>query len=352
MTRGRDSHAHVDWKHLAVYGVLLAVVLVIGGVAVWSFVARQALAIEPEPLPKITVVGTAASSPLAAAWVKLLTRADMQTTLVQLEQLDPIEGVILFCDVPSIPPPLLQRLETFVQRGGSLAFAGQPPVTAIGKLHLEAEPGRSDATIVFSQSVSPVLARLRPGHELRSAAADVAFLEETPRMIVDARWKESARAAVMHMEVDGSRYLWFGLRPDRLVGDDPQLHLLLRTAFRWVAGQPVSDGAIGAPQLAKTLTPDARLEARKQRFAFSVDRQKDNHDTFTIRMSNRGPAAITNPTVRVWLPPGVKRVALSGDLLMRRNATLTGLPEDGSCLVSVPRLSKNQNRVIKLRIAK
>ena len=169
-------------------------------------------------------------------------------------------------------------------------------------------------------------------------------------MNIDARWRENARAAMMHIEVDGARCLWFGIDPNALFNpDDRQLLLLLRTAFRWAAGQPVSDGAIGAPQLAKTLTPDARRDARVNRFAFTVDRLP-NRNQFGIRMTNRGGRPLMNPTVKIWLPPGVTQVGLGGDFIMRRNATLTGVPEEGACLVSLPSLTRNEDRVMKLRI--
>lgn len=342
--------AHVDWKHLVIYGGVVCLVVAVGGLAIWSFIEKQSLVIAPEALPKITVVTSDAHSRLAAAWVTLLTRAEMQATLVPLDKFDPIEGVVVFCEVPEIPPQLAQLLHKFVQHGGAIAFVGVPPSTPIGSLQMTAESGMSDASIRLSESVSPTLARLNPGYELQSRRAPVALLKESPRMVVDARWSESARAAVMHVEDDGARSVWFGFDPDALVRkDDPQLLLLLRTTFRWVSGQPVSDGAVGAPQLAKTLAPDARREARASHFAFSVDRTTRGN-SLSIRMTNRGKGPIENPTVMVWLPPRVKRVALGGDFLMRRNATLTGVPAEGACLISLPSLTRNEDRVMKLRV--
>jgi len=343
-------HAHVHWKHLAIYGGVMCVVVIIGGLAIWSFLEKQSLVVAPEALPKVTVVTSDAHSRLAAAWVSLLTRAEMQATLVPIDKLDPIEGVILFCDVPQIPQKLGAALDQFVQRGGALAFAGMPPNLAIGGLHLTAESGTSDASIKLSEAVSPTLARLNPGYEIPAHKTLVALLDESPRMVIDARWKDNARAAVMHMEDAGARYVWMGFDPDALLRkDDPQLLLLMRTAFRWVAGQPISDGAVGPAQLAKALTPGARREAREQRFAFSVDRTSQQN-TLSIRMTNRGGANIQNPTVMVWLPRSVKRVALAGDFVMRRRATLTGVPEEAACLVTLPSLARNEDRLMKLKV--
>ena len=153
----------------------------------------------------------------------------------------------------------------------------------------------------------------------------------------------------MHEEISGARYLWFGIDPDSVVRDETQLYVMLRTAFRWAAGQPVSDGACGTPQTAKTLTPDARQDAREQRFIFSVDRSKDPN-LLTVRMINGGGRPLTNPTVKVWMPPRVTKVALGGDVIMRRNATITGVPEEGACLISLPSLTRNEERVLKLEI--
>jgi hypothetical protein len=126
---------------------------------------------------------------------------------------------------------------------------------------------------------------------------------------------------------------------------------MLRTAFRWVAGQPVSDGAVGDADQAKTLTAGARRQAREERFAFSVDPLGKKQNAFSIRMMNRGGRPIENPTVKIWLPPGVTEVALAGDFIMKRRASLTGVPEEGACLISLPSLTRNEERVMKIRIA-
>jgi len=115
------------------------------------------------------------------------------------------------------------------------------------------------------------------------------------------------------------------------------------------AGQPVSDGAVGAPRTAKTLTAAARKEARDNGFAFSVDRAKDL-SLLTVRMINRGGRPLANPTLKIWMPPRVTKVALAGDMIMRRNATLTSVPEEGACLMSLPLLTRNEERVLKLEI--
>lgn len=345
----RRHDARVDWKHLVVPGLALTVVLIIGAIAIWSFIERQSLVIQPETLPKITIVTSSTTSRLAASWVRLLTKAEMNPTLVPLETFDPIEGVVVFCDIPEIPPRTVTLLEEFIRKGGALVFVGTPPQTPIGQYHLTADEGLSDWSFKLGENSSPVLARLDPGIVFSVRRSKVALLKESPRMGVDARWSEKSRAVAIHEEVQGARYLWFGFDPDAITGDDATLLLMLRTAFRWAAGQPVSDGAVGAPQTAKTLTPNARKEARENGFAFSVDRAKDP-TLLTVRMINRGGNVLANPTVKIWMPPRVTRVALGGDVIMRRSATITGVPEEGACLVSLPSLGRSEDRVLKLEI--
>jgi hypothetical protein len=346
----RRHEAHVHWKHLAAYGAVMVVVLVIGGLALWSFFEKQSLVVDPEALPKLTVVTIDSNSRLAAAWVTLLTKAGLQATLVPLEKFDRVEGVIVFCGVPSIPPRLVPVLDAFARRGGSLAFAGIPPATPIGKLHLSAKPGTSDRALKLSESASPVLARLNPGSEIQTQQSAVAMLDESPQMIVDARWRDKARAAVMHMEDGDARYLWLGFDPDALVlKDDVQMMLLLRTAFRWAAGQPVSEGAVGADALAKAFTPESRRDARDRHFAFSVDRLS-NPKFFLLHIANRGTKPIDNPSVQVWLPPRTTKLAVAGALFMKSNVAITDVHEERAWVISAQRLVPGEDRRIKLEI--
>ncbi len=321
-----------------------------GAIALWSFFEKQSLVTVPDPLPKVTVVTMNVNSRLAAAWVNLLTRAGLQATLVPMDKLDSIEGVVVLCDVPAIPPKPSAALDAFVRHGGSLAFAGIPPSTAIGKLRLSAEEGSSDTAIKLSEPASPILARLNPGSEVQMRSASVALLKESPEMNVDARWREKARAAVMHMEQDGARFLWMGFDPDALVEkDDRQMLLLIRSAFRWAAGQPVSEGAVGDATTARTLTPESRRDARAARFAFGVDRLT-NPRLFLLHVANRGPKPIGNPSVMIWMPPHTSDAAVAGDLFMRRNVSLTAIQGERAWVVSVPRLGPNEERIVKLKV--
>ena len=341
---------HVPWKHVLWYVPVVAVVFIVGALAIWSFIERQSLVFEPEPLPKVTLVTADPRSRLTAAWVRLLTASELQPTLVSVDQLEVLQGTVVICDLWAIPPKLDEALTRFTARGGSVAILGAPPSTAIGSVHLVADAGESDRGIRLSESVSPILARLNPGYDIAARKATVTFLKESPRMTIDARWDGNSRAAVMHMEQEGRRYLWIGFDPDAVNAQDPQLALLLRTAFRWVAGQPVSDGAVGDAAQARILTPEARRLAREQGFAFSVD-PLGRRGGFSIRMVNRGGRTIRNPTVKIWLPPGVTQVALGGDFIMKRRASLTSVPEEGACLISLPSLGRNEERLMKIKIA-
>lgn len=346
-TRHHESRVH--WKHLALYLPVLLVVAFLGAVAIWSFIERQSLVIAAEPLPRVTLVTADPSSPLTASWVRLLTSAEMEPTLVPVDQVETLQGVVVLCELPVVPPALVHSLDAHLRRGGAIAFLGTPPSTPIGALHLNAERGMSDNALKLSESASPVLARLNPGDEFAVKPSEVALLKETPRMHVDARWKTNARAVIMHLESDDARVLWMGWKPDALPAKNQHIMLLMRTAFRWLGGQPVSDGAIGDLAQASTLDPDARRLARSEHFAFSVDRLRDT-GMFSVRMTNRGGRRIENPTVQVWLPPGVTQVALGGDWLMKRGASIGGNPQAGACVISLRSLNRNEDRVMKLKI--
>jgi hypothetical protein len=349
------AHRHealVDWKHLVIYGAIVAVVIVIGVVAIWSFLQRQSLlSIQSEPLPKVTVVTADPNSKLAAAWVKMLSGAGLAATLVPLETFDPIEGVVIFCDIPEIPPRLAVLLEEFVRRGGALAFAGTPPRTAIGDLRLMADSGMSDDAIRMSENASPALARLDPNDAIPMNPVPVAFLKESPRMVVDARWAGNSRAVAVHVENKGARYAWFGLDPAACVRDkEQQLIVMLKNTFRWVVGQPLSDAAIGDAQVARTLAMSARRDAQNIRFTWNAERSPTDPDVLMLELENESGARILNPTVKIWLPPGVTKVALGSDWIARRNVTLTGLPEEGACVITMPKLGRNEVRRLKLVI--
>ncbi|HEV2721155.1 MAG TPA: hypothetical protein VG323_14125 [Thermoanaerobaculia bacterium] len=340
--------ARVEWKHVALYVPLLVLVVLLGAYALWSFFERQSLVVDPIPLPKVTVVTASPSSHLAASWVRLLTDAELQPTLVTADKVEALEGVIVLCDIWSLPPAFSARLDRFLNGGGAVVVIGPPPATPIAGLHLTADAGLSDNAVKFSETSSPLLARQLPGDVVSLRPANVAFLKETPRMAVDARWRTNARAAVMHMENGRTRCVWIGVDADALPpGGSNSFTLLVRTAFRWAGGEAISDGAVGAATETKMFSPDSRRSARGARFAFSVDRLQ-SHDAFGVRMVNRGPAPLENPTVKVWLPPNVREAKLAGDLVMRHNASVAAIPDQRACLVALPSLARNEERVLKL----
>jgi hypothetical protein len=325
--RAKHHEAHVAWKHIAVYLPVVLVVIFLGGLALWSFIERQSLVVVPEPIPRVTLVTADAGSPLTAAWVKLLNAAAIETTVLRAESGVAADGLVARC-------------------GNGVAILGMPPPDA--PVHLAATRGTSDDAIKLAETVSPVLARLSPGAELPARPAPVAFLEETPQMHVDARWRTNARAVVMHMETGGTRVLWIGLQPDA-IAPNQSLLLMLRTGFRWLGGQAISDGASGDTAQAASMAPAARRRARDERLTFSFDRLRDRNK-FAVRMENRGKRRIVHPTVQLWLPPGVTRVALGGDWIMRRGATLNAGQQDGVCVLSLPSLAPNEARVLKLEV--
>ena len=345
--RSRHHEGHVAWKHVALYASVVLLVTFLGGFAIWSYFERQSLVIVPHPLPRLTLVTADPRSPLTAAWVRLLTDAAIEPALVPASQAQNLQGVVALCDLSDVPAPIAASIAQHLRRGGGVLILGAPPATPIGPLHLAADRGTSDDGFKVSESPSPILARLNPGSELPARRGPVPFLSETPRMHVDARWRVGARAAVMHMDLGSARVLWFGLQPDA-VPESPALLLMLRTGVRWLGGQPVSDGAVGDATQAAAMAPAARRLARSERFAFSVEPLRDG-DSFGVRMANRWNRPIASPTVQVWLPPGASRVALGGDWIMRRGATLSADGENGACVISLPSLGRDEERLLKLR---
>src|SRR5205809_2786711 len=144
LLRRFHDEGKVQWKHIAVYVPVLLLVVLIGAFVLWSFFEKQSVLIEPAPLPKVTLITTDATSPFTAAWVRLLTDAEMQPALTTLDKVEMLQGVVVLCNVPSLPPVLANDISNFVKRGGALAVIGQPPSVPIGSLTLSADSGMSD----------------------------------------------------------------------------------------------------------------------------------------------------------------------------------------------------------------
>src|SRR5712691_9419771 len=140
----RIHEARVEWKHIAIYLALVLLVVIVGSLALWSFFEKQSLQIEPAPLPKVMLITADPRSRLTAAWVRLLTDDEMQPTLVPLEKVEVLQGVVALCDLPSIPPALAKDLADFIRRGGAIAVLGPPPATLVGNVSFTADLGTSD----------------------------------------------------------------------------------------------------------------------------------------------------------------------------------------------------------------
>jgi hypothetical protein len=351
-----ERHEHRnDWRTIAFYGVVSLLVLGIGGFALLTFFRRESLrrSIAAEPLPRVTVVTSDPANHLAAAWTDLLTRAGVSATLVSSDHYTrPVTapGVIALCDVEVISPQLEAAIATQLREHGGVLLLGSVAKSEALRSFTTAK-GISSGVVRFGDAPSPLLARVDPGHEVGARTSEIALLEETPAMSVDARWSGNARAAIAHLATGGGRIVWFGLDPSELnFRDDRHLALLLRTTLRWIDGQPVSDGAVGSLAAAKALTAQARMEARRKRFTFSVDRLGDA-GPLGVRIVNRGSARLANPTVKLWLPSGSERVVLDADILMRRGIALTPVEGEQAVLISLPSMGRGEERVLKLRIA-
>ena len=167
-------------------------------------------------------------------------------------------------------------------------------------------------------------------------------------MTVDARWAEGSKAAIVHFRAEGGRILWFGFDPSKLWNPgDNQLGLMLRTAFRWVSSQPVSEAAAGLPASARTLTPAARLEVRKQGLSWSFDRLAED-GAFILRVRNGSKELLPNATVKVWYPERIEGLELEGSWFSRRGVDVIDLEEERSALISLGGLRGHEDRLIKV----
>ncbi|HJT18696.1 MAG TPA: hypothetical protein VJ853_14970, partial [Thermoanaerobaculia bacterium] len=92
LLRRLHDEGKVQWKHIAIYVPVLLLVVIIGAFALWSFFEKQTVrAVEPVPLPKISLITADPRSPFTAAWVRLLTDAEMQPTLVPLDKVEVLQ---------------------------------------------------------------------------------------------------------------------------------------------------------------------------------------------------------------------------------------------------------------------
>lgn len=349
------EHRGISWKALVFYGVASTIVLIVGALALHFFFEKQSLkkSVASEPLPPVLIVVETADDPFGAAWVKLLTEADFSPTLVTLENFRPTDGVLVLCNLSKTNPAMVRSIEAHKKKGGALALLGAVPEALREVTGISTEAGVSGSAIKIGETVSPILARVHPGYEVGMRQGETPLLIEAPDTIVDARWRESARAVVAHRSDDLSRTVWFGFDPSRLyTRGDRHLGLMLRTAFRWASGQPVSDGAAGsAPAVARALAPSARVESRGMRLSFSIDRL-EKLGYFSVRVTNKGNIRLQNPTIQFWLPPGTKRVELVGSFISRRQVSLVPVEGEGAVLITLPSLSAGEDRVMRLRATK
>lgn len=345
----RHEHRR-DWRPIVFYATVSLLVLVIAVFVLWTFFEKQALQreIAAESLPKIAVIYDAPEARLAAAWVSVLTDAGFSATLVPQESDTPTgESLPALCSSTPLPP----RLRTFINgrlaEGEGLLILGSSPPRLLAPL--KTTVAKSSGAIRIVKSPSPIVARVQPEYEIGASSVDVHTIEETPAMSVDARWSNDSRAAVAHFGIDRARVVWLGFDPGALwVPKDRQLAVLLRAALRWVAGQPVSDAAIGGIAEAKALNAAARVAARKQKLAFSVDRL-DDRGGLIVRVINKGAARLENATVKVWLPPRASRCHLAGSFMLRRGVVLSSDPVERAVLVTTPTLEPYETRVVHLK---
>ncbi|HET7712125.1 MAG TPA: hypothetical protein VFL80_09375 [Thermoanaerobaculia bacterium] len=345
--RPQHHHVHARWHHVALYSAVLLGVTLLGALALWRFMERQSLRIVPDEVPKVTLVTSAPSSRSTAAWVRLLEAAGVTANIVPVDKLDRPPEILFLSELQAISAADAARIERFARESGAVVIAGHAPHGPVGPIRFTTEPGMADSTFRLAEASSPLLARLPAGGEMHARPEPVAFLTETPDMVIDARWRNNARAVIAHLEHEPVRYLWVGFDPAGVDPSDQRLRLLIRTAMRWAGGQAISEGAAGATAL--TFSSAARNAARERQMVFSAERLSSGRH-LAITVVNRGTAALLNPAVRVWLPRGVERATLGGDLFMRRGVALAPAPHERTCLLTIRELRPGERRVIKVRL--
>lgn len=347
----REGVARVrrDLPLLLFYGGVSVLVLALAVVAVAMWVQRQLLLqqIAAEPLPSVAIVTQDREAASVAAWVRLLSDAKIGTKVISPDEIPQDgESVLALCAIDTVSGAQLNAVEQHLARAGGVLILGPLARPLAERLRASASITTTHGMLQLASEASPVLARATPGHEIWFNGGEIALLDETPEMQIDARWRDSGRAAIAHYRARDGRVVWFGIDPGAMHrGRDDVVEIILRTAARWAAGQPVSDAASGDPAAAKALSPAARQAAR--RLSFSADRLK-TRSQLMLRVTNRNGAAVDFVTVKVWLPDGAGRAKLQRPLFGRIDAAVE--EADDGILVSMTRLAPHEERLVKLKL--
>lgn len=339
------------WRVVLFYGVTGSAVAIIAATVLYSWFARQMLAasIVAEPVPSVLLLADDGSEQ-TAAWVRLLNDAKVPTKLVEPARIDAAPGVVAIGGLKGLAPALRAEFQRRLAAGQGVVLIGSVPREVTALVGFATEEAESGGLLEIGDQASPVLARVTPSHQAWFTPGRGPVAVETPKMQIDARWRQSARAAIAHLTTPaGGRVLWLGLDPAAMQrARDPQLELMLRTALRWVDGQPVSEGAAGELGGAQTITVGGRVEARRRNLAWSADRVADQH-LLSITLRNRGDEAIPNAAIRVWLPPESGSPQLAGSWFSRRRVSMIHDGDERSVTLTLPALGPHEERLLALR---
>ena len=347
----RTQREEGAWRVVLFYGIAGSAVAVVAAAVLYSWFARQMLAasIVAEPVPSVVLVADDGSD-RAAAWVRLLNDAKVPTKFVGTSSTAPVQDVIAICEPGDLSEGMRREVERRLAGRRGIVLVGAVPPALAQLVGFGTEPHESGGLLEIGDQASPVLARVTPSHQTWFAPFPGAVVVETPQMQIDARWRETSRAAIAHFTTpSGTRILWLGFDPASMRrGRDAQLELMLRTALRWVDGQPVTEGAAGEFAAAQTIAVGARSEARRRRLIYSADRVA-SRKLLSIRLQNRSGEAIPNPAVRVWLPTGKGMPELAGSWFSRRRVSVQHDPAERSVTLTLPALGPHEERLLALR---
>lgn len=334
-----------------VYGALAFAVGVAATAVVVMFLSRGAIRTRSaDPLPKVVLVANP-DDEVAAGWLTALVEAGTDVAAVDPANYEPGPHLLVLGSLRSVAPAIENEVRRRVRVGGGIMIVGTIP-SELADL-VEATTARRTGTeqsFQIAEQPSPVLARVRPGFGATLPPLPV-VLEERPAMSVDARWESPPDAAVAHWTSGVARIVWYGAEiSQQELKNIPMLAVMLRASVRWLAAQPVSDGASGDPRSVEAFADDARRHAQDQGLGVSADILDD--DEIEVTVLNRGENAIPNATVRIWLPPLYESVALDESLLDRKRPALHAVGRGGAVDLHFGEIAPGERRNCTLERAR
>lgn len=347
MAEGRTTAGREVW----VYGLLAFAIGVAATLIVALFLSRGAIRSPAvsTPLPRAVIVAQA-DDPVAQAWLTALVEAELDTAYVEPQRYEPGDHLLVIVSLASNHSAITAEVRRRISAGGGIILVGEVPSAVAELIGTTARSADVQTAVVrTSERASPLLARVRPGIELPAAPAPRAVLEETPAMVVDARWTEPPAAAIAHWTNRRARIAWFGTTlEDQDLRNVPMLGVLVRAATRWAAGQPISDGALRQEREGEPFSAASRQLAQDHGLGYSA--QRSRNDEIEVVVVNRGTESLSNAQVRIWLPADVRSAGIGREMLRTPDATLTEADGGDAVDLHIPSIEPSERRSYRLEL--